>query len=147
NSGVVHAGLYYAPGSLKAQLCRRGVGLLQEYVAEHDIAYDEVGKVVVALDAVEQARLEAIRDRALANGVPGIRLVGPGELAELEPHAVGIGALHSPHTAIVDYLALTAAFARDVVDAGGRILLDAEVRGFRHLPGTTVVETTHGEHE
>lgn len=150
NSGVVHAGLYYAPGSLKAQLCRRGVGLLREYVAEHDpaeLAYDEIGKVVVALDAAEQVRLAAIRDRAVANGVPGIRLIGPGELAELEPHAAGIAALHSPHTAIVDYLALTAAFARDVVDAGGEILLDAEVRGFRHLAGSTVVESTRGDHE
>ena len=81
NSGVVHAGLYYVPGSLKARLCRRGVDLLQDFCAGHGLAYEECGKVVVALDGGELGRLEAIHERALANGVPGVRMVGREELA------------------------------------------------------------------
>jgi L-2-hydroxyglutarate oxidase LhgO len=83
NSGVVHAGLYYVPGSLKARLCRRGVELLREFCAGHGLAYDECGKVVVALDDGELGRLEAIHGQAVANGVPGVRRVGRQELAEL----------------------------------------------------------------
>jgi (S)-2-hydroxyglutarate dehydrogenase len=86
NSGVVHASLYYEPGSLKATLCRRGVGLLKEFCAETGLAYDEVGKVL-ALDADERQRLDAIAERARANGVPGIRVTGRAELHELEPQA------------------------------------------------------------
>jgi L-2-hydroxyglutarate oxidase len=87
NSGVVHAGLYYEPGSLKATLCRRGIGLLKEFCAETGLAYDEVGKVLVALHADERQRLDAIAERARANGVPGIRVIGRAELHELEPQA------------------------------------------------------------
>ena len=97
NSGVVHAGLYYVPGSLKARLCRRGVELLGEFCAGHGLAYDECGKVVVALDEGELGRLEAIHERAVANGVPGVRMVGRDELRELEPHVQGIAALLAPH--------------------------------------------------
>src|SRR5512132_147521 len=103
NSGVVHAGLYYAPGSLKARLCRRGVELLSAFCAANGLACDRCGKVVVALDRDELGRLEAIHQRAVANGVPGVRMIGPGELAELEPHVRGVAALHSPTTAIVDF--------------------------------------------
>src|SRR5690348_4157606 len=84
NSGVVHAGLYYLPGSLRATLCRRGVGLLREFCSEHGLAYQEIGKVLVALDEVERGRLDGIRDRAVANGVPGIRLLTGAELREIE---------------------------------------------------------------
>jgi (S)-2-hydroxyglutarate dehydrogenase len=127
NSGVVHAGLYYEPGSLKATLCRRGVALLQDFVQRHGIAYQECGKIVVARDDRESARLDAIHARARANGVPGVRLVGRDEIVELEPHASGVRALHSPHTAIVDYVALTTALADDLRAAGGSVRLGAEV--------------------
>ena len=119
NSGVVHAGLYYEPGSLKATLCRRGVDLLRALCEEHRLPYREIGKVLVALDDAEARRLSGIRDRALANGVPGVRLIGTAELRELEPHVRGVAALHSPTTAICDYAAVTRLLAEQVQAAGG----------------------------
>ena len=118
NSGVVHAGLYYTPGSLKATLCRRGVGLLKTYCAEHDLVYDECGKLVVALDNDEAVRLRAIYQRATANQVPGLRLLERDALREIEPHADGLLAIHSPTTAIVDFGAVARAMAKEVADAG-----------------------------
>ncbi|ABM11054.1 MULTISPECIES: L-2-hydroxyglutarate oxidase [Mycolicibacterium] len=141
NSGVVHAGLYYAPGSLKARLCRRGVHLLREYLAQKDIRYSECGKIVVAHTAGDAARLAGIHERALANGVPGVRLVDAGEITDIEPHARGISALHSPSTAIVDYPAVAEALAVDIADAGGEVLCDHGVIGMRRH-GTEVVVTT-----
>lgn len=141
NSGVVHAGLYYEPGSLKATLCRKGVGLLQAFVDEHDIAYDECGKVVVALDEVQADRLDALRDRAVANGVPGARIVDRDGLAELEPGATGLRALHSPQTAIVDYPAVTRALGAELVDAGGDVRLGHEVTGLADRGSGVRVET------
>lgn len=131
NSGVVHAGLYYEPGSLKATLCRRGVMLLHAFAAERGLDYQECGKVVVAQDEVERERLERIHQRALANGVPGVALIDRDELARLEPHARGIAALHSPHTAIVDYGAVTRALAAEVVERGGTVRTGAEVSELR----------------
>lgn len=141
NSGVVHAGLYYTPGSLKARLCRRGVDLLRDYTAERNLPYEECGKIVVALDDSELGRLDAIGARATENGVPGIRRIGPGEIEAIEPRARGIAALHSPHTAIVDYVAITTALAGDVVAAGGTVRTGTEVtelspRGDEVLVGT-----------
>jgi L-2-hydroxyglutarate oxidase LhgO len=121
NSGVVHAGLYYAPGSLKARLCRRGVELLSAFCAANGLACDRCGKVVVALDRDELGRLEAIHQRAVANGVPGVRMIGPGELAELEPHVRGVAALHSPTTAIVDFGEVARRLAADATALGAEI--------------------------
>jgi (S)-2-hydroxyglutarate dehydrogenase len=121
NSGVVHAGLYYTPGSLKARLCRRGMRLLRDFCADHGLAYEECGKVVVALDDADLARLRAVHKRAVANQVPGVRLVGPGELRELEPHVRGAAALHSPRTAIVDFRAVTERLAADGARLGATI--------------------------
>jgi (S)-2-hydroxyglutarate dehydrogenase len=129
NSGVVHAGLYYTPGSLKAQLCRRGVGLLREFCASHSIAYQEIGKVLVALDEAEESRLGDIQDRARANGVPGVRRLNGEELREIEPHVRGIAALHSPTTAIVDFPGVTRALAAEMVERGGQVRLGVEVTG------------------
>jgi (S)-2-hydroxyglutarate dehydrogenase len=140
NSGVVHAGLYYEPGSLKATLCRRGVGMLREFCREHAVAYDEIGKVLVALDDEEVARLAGIEQRALANGVPGVRRISAGELRELEPHVAGVGGLHSPTTAIVDYPAMTRALAADLVAAGGEVRLSTRVVGLREVAGGVVVD-------
>ncbi|GAA3765420.1 L-2-hydroxyglutarate oxidase LhgO [Spinactinospora alkalitolerans] len=131
NSGVVHAGLYYRPGSLKATLCRRGVGLLRDYCAEHGLPYQEVGKVLVARDADDAARLDAIERTARANGVPGVRRLGPEGLRELEPHVRGVAGLHSPSTAVTDYAAVTEALAADVRAAGGSVRLSTPVIALR----------------
>jgi L-2-hydroxyglutarate oxidase len=96
NSGVVHAGLYYEPGSLKARLCRRGGELLRAFCLEHELPFDECGKVLVAIRDDELPRLERILERARANGVAEARLIDGAELRALEPHTVGIAALHSP---------------------------------------------------
>ncbi|MCO8269168.1 L-2-hydroxyglutarate oxidase [Actinoplanes sp. TRM 88003] len=129
NSGVVHAGIYYTPGSLKAQLCTRGGALLREYCAERGIAYDECGKLVVAVSTEDVARLEALAVRAEANRVPGLRRVGPQQIREIEPHATGLAALHSPHTAITDFPGITRAFADDVVAGGGEVRFGFRVTG------------------
>ncbi|MGW3481487.1 L-2-hydroxyglutarate oxidase [Rhodococcus indonesiensis] len=144
NSGVVHAGLYYPPGSLKARLCRRGVHLLAEFTAARGLPYDECGKIVVALDASELGRLDAIHERAVANGVPGIRRIGPDEITGIEPHARGIAALHSPHTAIVDYAAVTTALAADVDAAGGTVRLATPVTAIRPRGDEVLVGTDTG---
>ncbi|MDM7490132.1 L-2-hydroxyglutarate oxidase [Rhodococcus sp. GXMU-t2271] len=144
NSGVVHAGLYYPPGSLKARLCRRGVHLLAEFTAARGLPYDECGKIVVALDESELGRLDAIHERAVANGVPGIRRIGPDEITGIEPHARGIAALHSPHTAIVDYAAVTTALATDVDAAGGTVRLATPVTAIRPRGDEVLVGTDTG---
>ncbi len=138
NSGVVHAGLYYQPGSAKALLCRRGVGLLEAFCEERGIRRIACGKVLVALDDVERGRLADIEARAVANGVPGVRIIGADELHEIEPHVSGIAALHSPSTSIVNFGEVTRALADDAVTAGAKILLDHEVVGIR-LAGTEVI--------
>jgi L-2-hydroxyglutarate oxidase len=133
NSGVVHAGIYYQPGSLKARLCTRGRTLLRDYCAERGLPYQECGKLVVAVTADDVTRLDALAARAGANQVPGLRRVGPAELREIEPHAVGLAALHSPRTAITDFSAIARAFAADIVAAGGEVRLRSRVE--RVTPG------------
>jgi (S)-2-hydroxyglutarate dehydrogenase len=118
NSGVVHAGIYYPAGSLKARLCRRGGALLREFCAARGVAVEECGKVVVATGEHELGRLEALAERAQANGVPGLRRLDAAGLREAEPHVRGLAALHSPHTAIVDFAAVARALAADVAAAG-----------------------------
>ncbi|MFZ0625823.1 MAG: L-2-hydroxyglutarate oxidase [Acidimicrobiia bacterium] len=141
NSGVVHAGIYYKPGSLKAQLCARGRTLLREYCAEHQLPYDQCGKLVVAVDPSEMGRLENLEKTASENGVPGLRRVDGGEIAEIEPHAAGLAALHSPTTAITDYVAIARSYARDIEEAGGRILLSSQVTGIERRVGSIEVRT------
>jgi L-2-hydroxyglutarate oxidase LhgO len=127
NSGVVHAGVYYAPGSLKARLCRRGMSLLKEYCAQKGIDYQECGKLIVARDASELHRLDAIEVHARANGVPGLRRLAPAEMAGVEPHVTGVCALHSPRTAIVDFRAVARALAGDLAETGAGLRLSFEV--------------------
>jgi (S)-2-hydroxyglutarate dehydrogenase len=127
NSGVVHAGVYYAPGSLKATLCVRGVGLLQAFCREHGLPFEAVGKVIVATRDEEVPRLEALFERGQRNGVPGLRRIDAAALREIEPHAAGVAALHSPRTAIVDYAQVAAALAEVVRARGVRLELLAPV--------------------
>src|SRR4051794_31556748 len=130
NSGVAHAGVYYAAGSLKAKLCRRGIVLLKDYCDERAIAYQECGKVIVARHGGELARLDELEARAAANGVPRLRRLNAGQLSELEPHVRGISALHSPATAIVDFPAVARALAQEVLDRGGVVRVRFAVSGF-----------------
>ena len=147
NSGVVHAGLYYEPGGLKAKLCRRGVELLQEFCAMKNLPYEACGKLVIAQTPGESQRLDNIFARAVANGVPGARMLRGEQIREVEPNAVGLSALHSPETAIVDYTAITNALADDVRSSGGTIRLGQEVIALEQQ-GSGVVVTTKdgGEH-
>jgi (S)-2-hydroxyglutarate dehydrogenase len=145
NSGVVHAGLYYVPGSLKARLCRRGMRLLRDFCADNGLAYQECGKVVVALDDADLARLRAIHERAVANQVPGVRLVGPEELRELEPHVRGIAALHSPHTAIVDFRAVTERLAADAARLGATFRTGCRVARIHDDAGEVTAAGDGGE--
>ncbi|MCT7661799.1 L-2-hydroxyglutarate oxidase [Mycobacterium deserti] len=144
NSGVVHAGLYYQPGSIKAVLCRRGVGLLEQFCSERGIRRIACGKVLVALDEAERGRLGDILERAQANGVPGVRIISAEELHELEPHVRGVAALHSPSTSIVDFAEVTQALAADAAAAGAKILLGHEVVGMRSVGAEVVISARTG---
>lgn len=144
NSGVVHAGIYYKPGSLKAELCTLGRTLLKEYCGERALPYDECGKLVVAVDRSELDRLADLETTAGRNGVPGLRRLDTAGIREIEPYAAGIAALHSPATAITDYVAVAQAYAGDIEAAGGRILLSARVTGVARRAGSTEVTTAAG---
>jgi (S)-2-hydroxyglutarate dehydrogenase len=128
NSGVIHAGIYYAPGSLKARLCVEGARELYEYCEAHRIPVERCGKVIVALGVEELPGLDELERRGRANAVPGLRRVGPEELRELEPHAAGVAALHSPATGIVDFSAVARSFARDVAERGGLVATGCTIR-------------------
>jgi L-2-hydroxyglutarate oxidase LhgO len=140
NSGVVHAGLYYPPGSLKARLCTRGRLLLQEFCEARGLPYEECGKVVVASTSDELPALREIEARAEANGVPGLRWVTRAELNDIEPHAAGVAALHSPHTAIVDFTKVAEAMAAEL-----DVRLGFEVTGFRTAGTEVVVSSPAGD--
>lgn len=144
NSGVVHAGIYYRPGSLKAELCTRGRDLLRDYCAEHRLPYDPVGKLVVAVRADEIARLDRLERTARDNRVPGLRSLDGTGLREIEPHAAGLRALHSPVTAITDFAAVARSFAAELASAGGSVRLRTEVTGMRHAPTGVDLATSAG---
>ena len=127
NSGVVHAGIYYRPGTLRASLCVLGVARLRDFCAEHGVAYDAVGKVIVATDEAEVPRLDALLERGTANGVPGLRMIDRDELLEIEPHAAGLRALHSPGTAIVDYPGVCRVLVERLRAGGARVETGARV--------------------
>jgi L-2-hydroxyglutarate oxidase len=127
NSGVIHAGIYYKPGSLKAKLCVEGAARMYAFCEERGIAFDRCGKVIVALDESELDRLDELERRGQANGVPGLRRLTGAQITELEPHCTGIAGLHSPNTGIVDFAAVARALADDVRQAGGEIMLGRPV--------------------
>src|SRR5215475_6860680 len=147
NSGVVHAGIYYAPGSAKATMCRHGVALLRDYCVAHGLTWDERGKLVVARDEAETVKLRELERRANANGVPGLRWLDAAALRELEPDVAGVAALLSPTTAIVDYPAIARSFAADVAAAGGQVLTSTAVTAIRrHETDRVDVDTPGGSH-
>jgi (S)-2-hydroxyglutarate dehydrogenase len=128
SSGVIHAGIYYAPGSLKARLCVEGSRLLYAYCDEHGIEARRNGKLIIAADESELSGLDELERRGRTNQVPGLRRIGPDEIPEIEPHARGIAALHSPETGVVDFARVAAAFAADVEAAGGAVVTEARVQ-------------------
>jgi L-2-hydroxyglutarate oxidase len=145
NSGVAHAGIYYAPGSLKARLCVEGLRDLYAFCDEHGVAYERCGKVIVALDARELPRLDELERRGRANGVAGLRRLDAAGLAEVEPHAAGVAALHSPQTGIVDFPGVVAALARELHAGGATVATAAGVRAIARRDGRTVVTHARGE--
>ena len=144
NSGVVHAGIYYQPGSAKATMCRRGVELLHAYCADRGLPWDARGKLVVARDEAETARLAEIERRAAANGVPGVRWLDGPAIAELEPDIAGRAALLSPTTAITDFPAIARSFAADVARLGGQVLTGTPVSGVHRRGDDRVDVVTPG---
>ncbi len=145
NSGVVHAGVYYAPGSLRATLCRRGAELLEAYCDERAIVYRRCGKLVVARTTAELSGLDEVERRARANGVPGLSRLSALDMGAIEPYARGVSALHSPHTAIVDFAAVARAYAEDVRAAGGTLRLRFEVTGVDCTAAEVRVRGREGE--
>lgn len=135
NSGVIHAGVYYTPGSLKARLCVEGARELYEYCEERGIAVEACGKVIVATEPGELGRLDELERRGKANGVPGLRRIDARGIEALEPHARGIAGLHSPGTGIVDFPAVAHAYAEDVLEAGGTVVTGCAVEGVREQGG------------
>ena len=144
SSGVIHAGIYYVPGSLKARLCVEGARELYAYCAERGIPTERGGKLIVATRPEELPRLEELERRGRENEVPGLRRLGAGEIAEVEPHARGIQALHSPATGTVDFRAVAHAYAEDVVAKGGSVTTRCEVRAIREHSGGVTVEHAQG---
>jgi (S)-2-hydroxyglutarate dehydrogenase len=144
NSGVIHAGLYYRPGSMKARLCTAGTASMTAFAREHGVPFEVCGKLVVAVDETELPRLHELAGRAEANGVPAA-LITPAQARELEPEVACVAALHVRSTGIVDYVAVTAALVRELEAAGAALHLDTEVTGVRAMGGGVVVSSPTAE--
>jgi L-2-hydroxyglutarate oxidase LhgO len=146
NSGVIHSGVYYKPGSLKARLCLEGRRRLLRFCEAHGIPYRIDGKLIVAVAERDLRPLDTLLERGRANGVTGLEKVGPDGIREREPHAVGLAAIWVPSTGVVDYRRVAAALADDVRKRGGEVVLGARVRGIRTAASDeTILETAAGE--
>jgi len=145
NSGVIHSGLYYKPGSLKANNCVQGREDLYRFCEEHGIPCERCGKIVVATREDELPELERLRKRGGANGLEGLRSLSPAEIREYEPHVTGIAGLHVPHTGIVDYVQVTKAFARVVEQNGGEVRTGSRVLSVHRGNGELALGTVNGE--
>ena len=146
NSGVIHSGIYYRPGSLKARLCVSGGLALTAFCDTHRIRYHRCGKIIVAVEPTELPALHALYDRGVANGVPGLSRVGQGELRDLEPHVQGIEALRLSEVAIVDFVEVARALAEEITRSGGTILTSTRLRSLRRQPAGWQLETTRGSY-
>ena len=144
NSGVIHAGVYYGIGSRKAVMCRAGRSQLEDFAVRHNVPFERCGKLIVATTDAERARLQDLLARAAGNGVPGVKLVRPERMKEIEPHVRGVEALWSPETGVIDFRLIAEAIARDIQAAGGEILLGHDVKAIRDLPTERVLETSAG---
>jgi 2-hydroxyglutarate dehydrogenase len=144
NSGVIHAGIYYAPGSLKARLCVEGARDLYAFCERHGVAVERCGKLIVALDRVELPALDELERRGLANGVPGLRRVDADGLREIEPHAAGVEALHSPATGIVDFPGVADALAAELRSSGAEVATGCAVSATEPDGGGLRIEHARG---
>ena len=142
NSGVIHSGIYYKPGSFKARLCVEGVRLMVDFCETHAIKYDRCGKVIVATSQEEVPRLETLYERGTANGVPGLRRIDAGQVREIEPHVRAVAGIHSPNTAIVDYSQVTAALGRDLLASGVTIEYNFPVGAITRVRGGGLAVST-----
>ena len=142
NSGVIHSGIYYKPGSFKARLCVEGVRLMMDFCEAHAIKYDRCGKVIVATSQEEVPRLHTLHERGTANGVPGLSLIDAGRVREIEPHVRAVAGIHSPNTAIVDYSQVTAALGRDLVAGGVTIEYNFPVSAITRVRGGGLAVST-----
>jgi L-2-hydroxyglutarate oxidase LhgO len=145
NSGVLHAGLYYPPGSLKARLCREGKVELEAFASRHGIPFERCGKLIVALDASEIPALDGLRARAEANGVPGLEDVGTARMLEIEPHVVGMLGLWSPTTGVIDFRQVAQALAAEIRAMGGTIETSRRVTGITTGDRQQLLATTRGD--
>ena len=145
NSGVIHSGLYYKPGSLKAQSCVVGRKTLIAFCEQNSVPYEICGKVVVATAEEELPRLDELYRRGVANGLQGVEIIGPERLKEIEPHTTGIKALYVPETGIIDYTKVAAAYAAKIRSGGGEIRTSSKVTGIAERGGEIALETTSGE--
>ena len=141
NSGVIHSGIYYKPGSLKAKNCINGYNQLIEFCSNENIPYEICGKVIVAVDENELKALNNIYERGIANGLAKIRMIDKDELKEIEPHANGIKAIHVPYTGIVDYKTVCKKLAELIISRGGEIKFNNKVTGIKHSVECTEVVT------
>jgi L-2-hydroxyglutarate oxidase len=144
NSGVIHSGIYYKPGSLKARNCVEGREAMFQFCAEHGIAHDNCGKVIIATKEDELATLDMLEKRGVANNLSGVKRLTPTEIHEYEPHAAGIAGLRVPQTGIVDYIQVTQTYGEIVKSAGGQIQTNSRVTAFQERDGNFVLETTSG---
>src|SRR5262249_19294872 len=142
NSGVIHSGVYYKPGSIKAKTCVEGAAAMVEFCREHGIAHEVCGKVIVATHEDEVQRLKALEERGKANGLQGLRWIGAEELREFEPHAQGVAALHVPSTGITNYTAVCEKYVELMRSQGGALHTNAQVHGIRTMNGNFAVETS-----
>ncbi|MGZ3517467.1 MAG: L-2-hydroxyglutarate oxidase [Vulcanimicrobiaceae bacterium] len=147
NSGVIHSGIYYQPGSLKAKLCTEGRRALWAYCEAKGIEYKQVGKLILATEESELPRLENLMQRGIANGIEGIEVIDAKGIAEREPYARGIKAIYSPVTGIVDYGLVSRHYADDIREMGGEIQTNREVLGIERKGGLTRVKTNAGDIE
>jgi (S)-2-hydroxyglutarate dehydrogenase len=145
NSGVLHAGLYYKPGSLKAELCREGKVALQEFAGQHGVPFELCGKLVVAVDEVELQRLAELRERAVANGTPGLEDIDAARIREIEPHVAGVAGLWSPSTGIIDFRRVALAIADEIRARGGAIDTSWPVTSIDVSRDEVVVHTANGD--
>jgi L-2-hydroxyglutarate oxidase LhgO len=145
NSGVVHSGIYYKPGSLKARLCVSGARAMFRFCQEHEIPFSICGKVIVATEKSELPRLEELYRRGIANGIPNLRMIAGEEIREIEPHASGISGIHVPRTGITDFSLVAQKLADMIHQLGGKIHCGASVLGISQSANEICVETTKGE--